>query len=138
MVFGRELSCDERVVEAVQNPLVVAAALVQVWRLQRALPRRPRARWIHAHPLVRSRPSVEERVRRLMDYRPDRRRTWLTTARRGLAVAALVWTSLFLWTYHTSDLSAELRAQIRESAPELGRTRPELPGTAPALGRPRR
>lgn len=138
MVFGRELSCDERVVEAVHNPLVVAAALVQVWRLQRALPRRPRARWIHAHPLVRSRPSVEERVRRLMDYRTDPRRAWLAAARRGLAVAALVWTSLFLWTYHTSDLGAELRAQIRESAPQLEPPRPALSGTARALGRPRR
>ncbi|HLM66649.1 MAG TPA: M48 family metalloprotease, partial [Longimicrobium sp.] len=49
VVFGRELSCDERVVKALQDPLVVAASLVQVWRLQRALPRRPRARWIDAH-----------------------------------------------------------------------------------------
>jgi Zn-dependent protease with chaperone function len=124
VVFGRELSCDQQVVEAVQNPLVVAASLVQVWRLQRALPHRPRARWIHAHPLLRTRPSVEARVRRLMDYRPDPRRAWLTTARRALATAALLWTSLFLWTYHSSDLSAELRAQLRETAPELGRPRP--------------
>ena len=119
VVFGRELSCDDRVVEAVQNPLVVAASLVQVWRLQRALPRRPAARWIHAYPLVRTRPSVEERVRRLIDYRPDPRRAWLTAARRALAVAALVWTSLFLWTYHSSDLGAELRAQLHETAPEI-------------------
>jgi Zn-dependent protease with chaperone function len=40
VVFRREVSCDDRVVEALQNPLVVAASLVQVWRLQRALPRR--------------------------------------------------------------------------------------------------
>ncbi|HEX2208440.1 MAG TPA: M48 family metalloprotease [Longimicrobium sp.] len=124
VVFGRELSCDERVVEAVQNPLVVAASLVQVWRLQRALPCRPRVRWIHAHPLLRTRPSVEARVRRLMDYRPDPRRARLTTARRALAAAALLWTTLFLWTYHSSDMTAELRAQLRESAPELGRQRP--------------
>lgn len=123
VVFGRELSCDERVVKAVQDPLVVAASLVQVWRLQKALSPRPRARWIHAHPLVRTRPSVEQRVRRLMDYRPDPRRAWLTTARRALSAAALLWTSLFLWTYHTSDLSSQLRAELRETAPELGRPR---------------
>ncbi|HYR06578.1 MAG TPA: M48 family metalloprotease, partial [Longimicrobium sp.] len=138
LVFGRELSCDERVVKAVQDPLVVAASLVQVWRLQKALAPRPRARWIHAHPLVRSRSSVEERVRRLMDYRPDPRRARLTTARRTLTAAALVWTSLFLWTYHTSELSSELRAQVRESAPELGRPRPEIPVPAPTLDRSRR
>jgi Zn-dependent protease with chaperone function len=119
VVFGRELSCDDRVVEAVRDPLVVAASLVQVWRLQRALPRRPGARWLHAHPLLRTRPSVEERVRRLIDYRPGPRRAWLTAARRALAVAALLWTSLFLWTYHSSELSAELRAQLRETAPPL-------------------
>ncbi len=136
VVFGRELSCDERVVKALQDPLVVAASLVQVWRLQRALSPQPRARWIHAHPLVRTRPSVEQRVRRLMDYRPDPRRAWLTTARRTLTSAALLWTSLFLWTYHSSDVSSELRAQLRASAPELARPRPELP--EPALGRPRR
>ncbi|HEX6373504.1 MAG TPA: M48 family metalloprotease [Longimicrobium sp.] len=118
VVFRRELSCDQRVVEALQDSLVVAASLVQVWRLQRALPRRP-GRWIHAHPLLRTRPSVEARIRRLMNYRPEPRRAWLTTARRALTVAALLWTSLFLWTYHSSDLSAELRAQLRETAPDL-------------------
>ena len=123
VVFGRELSCDERVVKAVQDPLVVAASLVQVWRLQRALSPRPGARWIHAHPLVRTRPSVEQRVRRLMDYRADPRRARLTTARRTLTAAALVWTSLFLWTYHSSDVSSELRAQLRAYAPELARPR---------------
>jgi Zn-dependent protease with chaperone function len=136
VVFGRELSCDERVVEAVQNPLVVAASLVQVWRLQRALSPQPGARWIHAHPLVRTRPSVEQRVRRLMDYRPDPRRARLTMARRALASAALLWTSLFLWTYHSSEVSSELRAQLRASAPQLARPRPELPAPEPALGRP--
>lgn len=138
VVFGRELSCDARVVEAVQNPLVVAASLVQVWRLQRALPRRPRARWIHAHPLLRTRPSVEARIRRLMDYQPGPRRDWLATARRALAGAALLWTSLFLWTYHNSDLGAELRAQFRENAPQLGRPRPALPAPAPELSQSRR
>jgi Zn-dependent protease with chaperone function len=123
VVFRRELSCDERVVEAVQNPLVVAASLVQVWRLQRALSPRAGTRWVHAHPLVRTRPSVEERVRRLIDYRPGPRRAWLTMARRALATAALVWTSLFLWTYHTSDVSSELRAELRETAPALVPTR---------------
>jgi Zn-dependent protease with chaperone function len=138
VVFGRELSCDEQVVEAVQNPLVVAASLVEVWRLQRALSPQPRARWIHAHPLVRTRPSVEQRVRRLMDYRPDPRRARLTTVRRTLTAAAVLWTSLFLWTYHSSDVSSELRAQLRESAPQLVRPRPELPAPTPAPSRPRR
>ena len=118
VVFRRELTCDDRVVEALQNPLLVAASLVQVWRLQRGLPRRPAARWIHAHPLLRTRPSVEERVRRLVDYRPEPRRAWLTTARRALAAAALVWTSLFLWTFHVSERGAE----FRETAHEFSRT----------------
>lgn len=120
VVFGRELSCDDRVVEAVQNPLVVAASLVQVWRLQRALPRRQGTLWIHAHPLLRTRPSIEARVRRLVDHRPDPRRAWLTAARRGLAAAALLWTSVFLWTYHSSDLSSDLRAELRETALSSG------------------
>jgi Zn-dependent protease with chaperone function len=119
VVFGRELSCDDRVVEAVRDPLVVAASLVQVWRLQRALSPRRGARWVHAHPLVRTRPSVEERVRRLVDYQPEPRRAWLIAARRALAVAALLWTSLFLWTYHSSDLSSDLRAQLHATAPDL-------------------
>ena len=105
LVFRRELSCDDRVVEAVQNPLVVAASLVEVWRLQRALPRRQVGRWIHAHPLLRAAPSVEERVRRLIDYRPEPRRTWLIASRRALAAVVLLWTVMFLWTYYGSDLS---------------------------------
>jgi hypothetical protein len=118
VVFGRELSCDDRVVAAVQDPLVVAASLVQVWRLQRALYRAQGARWLHAHPLLRNRPSVEARVRRLVDYRPDPRRAWLTAARRSLAAAALLWTALFLWTYHGSDR----HAQLHETAAEFHRT----------------
>jgi Zn-dependent protease with chaperone function len=116
VVFRRELSCDDRVVEVLQNPLVVAASLVQVWRLQRALPRR--GPWIHALPLLRTSPSVEERVRRLIEYRPDPRRAWRTAARRGLAAAALLWTSLFLWSYHRSDE----RVRLAETAPEFSRT----------------
>lgn len=67
---------------------------------------------IHTHALLRTRPSVEERVRRLIDYRPDPRRAWLTGAPRALATAALLWTSLFLWTYHGSDV----RVQIADTA----------------------
>lgn len=108
VVFRRELSCDDRVVEALQNPLVVAASLVQVWRLQRALPRRRGPRWIHAQALLRTRPSVERRVRRLIDYRPDPRRAWLDAGRRALTAVALLWAALFLWSYHGPELRAEL------------------------------
>ena len=118
VIFRRELSCDDRVVEALQNPLAVAASLVQVWRLQRALPRPSGARWIHAHALLRTRPTVEERVRRLIDYRPAPRRAWLTVTRRALAAAALLWTSLFLWSYHGSDA----RVGLAETAREFSRT----------------
>ncbi|HUR06653.1 MAG TPA: M48 family metalloprotease, partial [Nonomuraea sp.] len=103
VVFRRELSCDDRVVEVLQNPLVVAESLVKVWRLQRTLPRRGQARWIHALPLLRTNPTVEQRIRRLIDYRPDPRRAWQVMACRALATAVLVWTSLFLWSYHRSD-----------------------------------
>jgi Zn-dependent protease with chaperone function len=113
-VFRRELSCDDQVVDVLQNPLVVAASLVQVWRLQRALPRRRGARLIHAHALLRPGPSAEERVRRLIDYRPAPRRAWLTTARRTLAAAALLWTSLFLWSYHASDVRFQHAGAVRE------------------------
>jgi Zn-dependent protease with chaperone function len=119
VVFRRELSCDDRVVEALQNPLVVAASLVQVWRLQRALPRPRAAHWIHAHALLRTRPSVEQRVRRLIDYRPAPRRAWLVATRRALSVAALLWIALFLWTYHGPDLRAQLAA-----APDFSLTQP--------------
>jgi Zn-dependent protease with chaperone function len=118
VVFRRELSCDDRVVEMLKNPLVVAASLVQVWRLQKALPRRRGARWIHAHALLRTRPSVEQRVRRLLDYRPTPRRPWLAAARRTLAAAALLWTALFLWTYHGPDL----RVHLPDNASEISLT----------------
>lgn len=114
VVFRRELSCDDRVVEALQSPLVVAASLVQVWRLQRALPRRRGSRLIHALPLLRGGPSVEERVRRLIDYRPEPRRAWLTVARRTMTAAALLWTSLFLWTYHASDVRVQQSHDVHE------------------------
>jgi len=106
MVFRRELSCDDRVVEVLQNPLVVAASLVKVWRLQRALPSRTGGRWIHAQALLRTRPSIEARVRRLIDYQPDPRRVWITGVSRALTAAALVWLTLFLWTYHGPQLRA--------------------------------
>ena len=113
-VFRRELSCDDYVVDVLRNPLVVAASLVQVWRLQRALPRRQGVRLIHAQALLRPGPSVEQRVRRLVDYRPAPRRAWLTAARRTLAVAALLWTSLFLWTYHASGVRVQHAEVVRE------------------------
>ena len=117
VVFRRELSCDDEVVEVLENPLVVAASLVNVWRLQRALPRTG-SRWIHAHPLLRTRPTVDERVRRLIDYRPAPRRAWLVATRRVMAVAALVWTAMFLWTYHATDA----RLERPEHVPAFPRT----------------
>ena len=42
----------------------------------------------------------------------------LQARRRALAAAALLWTSLFLWTYHGPDL----RVQLPETAPEFFRT----------------
>lgn len=121
VIFRREVSCDDRVVEVLKNPLLVAASLVQVWRLQRALPRRQNARWLHAHPLLRTRPTVEERVRRLIDYRPAPRRGWRTVAGRTLGAAAVLWTSLFLWSYHGAD-GRDQRDQLRETAREFYRT----------------
>ena len=103
LIFRRELDCDDRVVKAQQDPLVVAASLVKVWRLQKDLPRGPAARWIHAQPLLRTSSSVERRVRRLMDYRPSPLRAWLTTTRRVATTAVLVWTALFLWAFHNSN-----------------------------------
>ena len=109
VVFRRELLCDDRVAEVLQNRLVVADSLVKVWRLQRALPRRGPPRWVHALPLLRTSPTVEHRVRRLIDYMPDPRRTWRTAARRALTTAVLLWTSLFLWSYHRSDESVRFQ-----------------------------
>jgi Zn-dependent protease with chaperone function len=119
-VFRRELSCDDHVVKVLQNPLVVAASLVQVWRLQKALSSRRGVRLVHAQPFLRNGPSVEERVRRLIDYRPDPRRAWFTAARRALAAAMLLWTSLFLWTYHASDV----RVQHADAVGEFVRPQP--------------
>ena len=114
VVFRRELSCDDRVAEALQNPLLVAASLVHVWRLQRALPRRRGARLVHALPLLRGGPSVEERVRRLIDYRPGPRRARLAAARRTLVAAALLWASLFLGSFHASDARVQHPDDVRE------------------------
>lgn len=54
--------------------------------------------------VLRTRRSVEERVHCPIDYRTGPRRAWLTAACRAQAAAALVWTSLFLWSYQGSDL----------------------------------
>jgi Zn-dependent protease with chaperone function len=103
VLFRREVSCDDRVVKAVGDPLVVASSLVQVWRLQRASPTRPRSRWLHAHALLSTQPTVQERVRRLIEYRPPRRRPWLAAARKVLSLSVVVWMVLFLMAYHAPD-----------------------------------
>lgn len=108
VLFRREVSCDNRVVEAVGDPLVVASSLVQVWRLHRASPSRRQSRWLHAHALLSAQPTVAERVRRLIDYRPAPRRVWLTAGRRVVTAVALLWTAMFLWTYHGPDLRTHL------------------------------
>jgi hypothetical protein len=66
---------------------------------------------------------VEARVRRLVDYRPDPRRAWRTAAWRALAAAALLWTSLFLWTYHDTYEGTGLRVEVPESAHDFFRPR---------------
>lgn len=112
VVFHRELSCDDRVVQVVANPLVVAAALVNVWRLQRSLPPRRESRWLHAYPLLRGNLGVEARVQRLIDYRPSPRSAWRIAMRRAVGAAAVLWTVLFLWTFYRSDSSDAASARI--------------------------
>lgn len=66
----REAVCDDRTLVLVPDPLVLASALVKVWKIGANLPRyRMRLALSAARPFSESHGGVESRIRRLTNYR---------------------------------------------------------------------
>lgn len=102
ILYLRELSCDDLSVDKIKDPLILAAALTNVWRLGKEL---PRYRWqrglCFAQTLVATRLRLDFRVKRLVNYK----RTWfkffLGKATKLFLVIFLLFTVGFLGRFYS-------------------------------------
>ena len=101
--FFRELSCDDRSIQAEANPLTLASALVKVCRLGNPLPRH---RWKYglafAQTLLATGPRIENRVQRLINYKTPKLKQFIVKAVRITVMTLLIGIFLFLWRFHTA------------------------------------
>ena len=122
MLFMRELSCDDRTVEALRDPLLVAACLIRVWRLQREMaPHCWRSSWAFVRPFVRAEPGFEYRLRRLVAYQQPSLSA--RVRRMGMQVVGwggLLWLIAFLWSFHLAGDVSDTRAHVTVTVSSTG------------------
>lgn len=105
-VFLRELSCDDRCVEITKAPLILASALVNVWTFGHSLPAH---RWSSSLAFAQSffsfQPSLEARVRRLLNYRRPWFKLLLGKVVRILVVILIFSVAAFFWKFYVTYCS---------------------------------
>ena len=109
VLFQRELSCDDRCVEIIKDPLALASSLVNVWQIGSQL---PKYRWQGELRFVQTflsvTQNVEQRARRLINYRRPRLKPFVGRITRVAAVALVLSVTLFLWQFHSTHKGLRL------------------------------
>lgn len=101
IIFLRELSCDDLSVRQLGDPLVLAAALVNVWRLGTDMPQFKLHRGLaFTQTMLPPRMTLESRVRRLLNYRPPRLKFFFGKAARLASLVFVILFSVFLLHFH--------------------------------------
>ncbi|MFQ6114159.1 MAG: M56 family metallopeptidase [bacterium] len=102
ILFLREVSCDDLSVEKIRDPLILAASLVNVWQIGKAL---PKYRWqtglLFAQTLLPAVLSLDTRVQRLLNYRRPWFKFFLGKALRVALIMMALFTSAFLWQFYS-------------------------------------
>ena len=104
VLLYRETSCDDRVVRLLGDPLVVAAALIKVWRIQRGFDVRQIGSLSTLAFIEQA--TFERRIRRLVEYEAVSGREWINRGVWMLGLLAALWLLSFLWTFHFGGLGA--------------------------------
>jgi hypothetical protein len=94
-------------VDGIEEPLILASSLVNVWRISKDMPKyRWRIGLNFTQTLLPSAMSLDFRVSRLMDYKRPRFKFFLGKAARLVAIATLVFIAVFLWQFYTNPSQA--------------------------------
>ncbi len=104
ILFYRELSCDDKTVEAIHDPLTLAGALVNVWRISQAL---PKYRWRMGFAFAQPH-RIERRAKRLVDYRRPWLKFFVGKAARVTAIVLLTLVGTFLLHFHSTHSQLNL------------------------------
>ena len=103
MIFLRELSCDDLSVEKIKDPLILAASLVNVWRLSKDL---PNYRWRHglafSQTLLPSFITLHARIKRLTNYRRPWFKFFFAKVLKVTGTLFIIVSSIFLWRFYTN------------------------------------
>jgi Zn-dependent protease with chaperone function len=99
-LFLKELRCDDRTIVIIKDPLLLASALIKVWRTGNRL---QKENWIlslsQINSLISVNHRVELRIRRLADYRIFSKRTLLKKIAFILTIPGFVLATIFIWKF---------------------------------------
>ena len=107
ILFLRELSCDDLSVDGIEEPLILASSLVNVWRISKDMPKyRWRIGLNFTQTLLPSAMSLDYRVSRLTNYKRPRFKFLLGKVVRLTTLALVIFIAVFLWQFYTNPSQA--------------------------------
>lgn len=105
LIYLRELSCDDRALKTIRDPLVMASALAKVWKTETELPRHHwRLKFALIQAFIPPAPGTKNRISRLIDYRISKFRLLFSKTASLLLLVFLGLFSFSLYSF-TSEYS---------------------------------
>ena len=110
-IYSREKKCDDLTIEKIKDPLLLASALVKVWRIGSKLPKYDfMDSLFHVHPFITSSKSVVRRIKRLTNYKNPPGMTlfkWILVFLSACAFAAI---SVFFWEFSSLYMKSNIKS----------------------------
>lgn len=99
-LFLKELRCDDRTIEIIKDPLLLATTLIKVWRTENTL---QQENWIisvsQVNSFISANHRVDLRIRRLADYRIFSKRTLLKKIAFIFTIFGFILAMIFIWKF---------------------------------------
>ncbi|MCA0446402.1 MAG: M48 family metalloprotease [Bacteroidetes bacterium] len=100
LIYLRELSCDDRAIKSIHDPLVMASALAKIWKLETELPKHHwKLKFAIVQAFIPPAPGIKNRITRLLDYRISKLRHFLARTTSTFILIFIVLFSLSLFSF---------------------------------------
>jgi len=111
LIFSREKTCDDLTIQMIKDPLLLASTLVKVWRIGSRLPRYNfMGSLFQVRPFITSTKSLEQRIKRLTDYKHPPGMTRFKKVLVCLSVIAFAAVSIFFWEFSSFYMKANIKS----------------------------
>lgn len=102
LIYLRELSCDDRALLKINDPLVMASALAKIWKLENELPKHHwKLKFALIQAFIPPAPGIKNRITRLLDYRISKLRLFFAKTASLFILLFFVLFSFSLYSFST-------------------------------------